>query len=505
MRSVLSVEQMRAADRTAIEEYNVKGELLMENAARSSAEYIEKILNDLELENPVIDIICGSGNNGGDGFALARHLVGDFFVRVFWFGKTDKMSPETKNNFIAAGELGVPLIKINAAKDLDEIEFSPDCVIDSMIGVGGSENIRGLASGILQKLEESDAMKIAIDAPTGLNTDTGAVDDFCFEADFTITMFAVKKGMLLNGGLEVCGEILVANLGVPADLADDKADTFQIEKGDLEEFLPPRHPVSSKFDYGRVIVVAGSKFFPGASALCSNAAILSGAGLVQLFSTVIHPSVLPEVIPQIVSETESGSISKSAYDKLSENFEKADVYAIGPGLSDNEETIEMVEKLIDSAPEDVSLVIDADGLRAINKDSKLRRNVILTPHTGELSRITGIPREEIEMNAPEIAKEWAKKLDCVIVLKYVPVIITDGEISHLCLEGNPGMASGGSGDVLTGLIAGLVAQGINGLDASVLGVYLHAKAGALYKETFSEETLTASSLLEYLPEAFAGV
>ena len=218
MHHVLTVEQMRAADATAINEYNIAGVLLMENAARSTAEYIEHIFREIDLEFPMIDIICGSGNNGGDGFALARHLHENYPVRVFWIGQQGKMSPETKNNFLSAEKLDIEMHHIETDEDLKFVEFSNDCVIDSMIGVGGSENIKGIALEILKKVKNNPALKIAVDAPTGLNTVSGIAGENCFKADSTITMFAVKTGMLLNDGPDVCGFIYTAYLGAPEQI-----------------------------------------------------------------------------------------------------------------------------------------------------------------------------------------------------------------------------------------------------------------------------------------------
>ncbi|MFH1051595.1 MAG: NAD(P)H-hydrate dehydratase [bacterium] len=509
MRHVLTVEQMRAADKMAIKEFNIPGAILMENAARSSAEYIIEIMDELGFNNqnpcndPLIDIICGSGNNGGDGFALARHLHELFRLRIFWIGEKSKMSPETLSNFKSVGKLPVEITHIDTLTDLKSIEFSKDCIIDSMIGVGGSENIKGIALDILKKIKNTTALKIAIDSPTGLNTDSGIANSYCFNADFTISMFAEKIGMLVNDGPDVCGTILIAYLGAPETIIEHYSNTHILENYDIGSLIPARKRISSKFDFGRVFMLAGSKKYPGAGALCANSAIVAGAGLVYLHSTKIHHSLLPEIIPLELPQTNTGSISKLVEKELRYEANKSDAIALGPGLSDDNWTTSLIVRLLQELSSEKRVVIDADGLRAINKKSKLNKNTILTPHTGEFSRITGIPRDEIEKRTFELSIEWSNQLNCILVLKHVPVIITDGKQTFINEGGNPGMASGGSGDVLTGLIAGLLAQGIEPLHSAALGTFIHAKAADLYTGQYSQETLTASALLDYIPEVMS--
>jgi ADP-dependent NAD(P)H-hydrate dehydratase / NAD(P)H-hydrate epimerase len=503
MEFILTPDEMRKADASAIEDKGVPSIILMENAARSAAEYILEIFELNDIVQPSVSFFCGSGNNGGDGFAMARHMMEHCVITVYWIGDIEKMSDETRTNFQALINLGVDLIHIRDEDELELIDLDTDCLIDSMIGVGGSENIRGLALEILKLLYDHPGMRIAVDAPTGLNTETGIAGEYCFSADLTITMFAIKSGMLLNDGINVCGEIVVANLGVPQSLVSQISQIKCIEDTDVHHLLPKRIRVSSKFDYGRVVVIAGSKRFPGAAALTSNAAIKAGAGLVQLYSSSLHPTIMAEVIPYELTATKSGSIDKSNAELLRDEINKADVIAIGPGLSDDDDTIELARKIIYDSHKDKAIVVDADALRAIDTNKKLRKNIILTPHTGEMARITGIDRKEIEMNSAWIAKEWAEKLECTILLKHVPVIISDGDVSYWNMSGNSGMATGGSGDVLTGIIAALLGQGLSPINAASLAAYLQGKSGDIYTAENKEHTLTASRILEYLDRAFS--
>jgi hydroxyethylthiazole kinase-like uncharacterized protein yjeF len=505
MKYILTPNEMRNADLAAINEIGIPSVVLMENAARSAAEYVLEVFDLNDMIQPSVTFLCGSGNNGGDGFAMARHMMEECVITVYWIGEIEKMSEETRTNFEALINLGVDLLHIRSEEELELIDLDTDCIIDSMIGVGGSENIRGLALDILKLIYDYPGMRIAVDAPTGLNTETGIASEYCFSADLTVTMFAIKTGMLLNDGLNVCGEIETAYLGVPASIIKKIAKIKALDHSDTNLLLPKRARISSKFDYGRVFVIAGSKKFPGAAALTSNAAIKSGAGLVQLYSTYLHPAIMPEVIPYELSATKSGSISKINKDSLFKEIEKANVIAIGPGLSDDEETIELARDIIYSTSEYVSIVVDADALRAIDTTKKLRKNIILTPHTGEMARITSIDRREIEMNSAWIAKEWAEKLNCTILLKHVPVVISDGDELYFNLSGNPGMATGGSGDVLTGIVSSLLAQGLEPLKAATLAAYLHGLAGEIYVRDHREQTLTATVLLNNIENAFGEI
>lgn len=494
---------MRKADNTAIEEFGIPGAILMENAARSASEIIFRITEEDEsIFYDTCLIICGSGNNGGDGFALARHLCELYSVTVYWLGSEEKMSPETLTNFNAVKNIGIPMIHISIENQVDSLDFNFDILIDSMIGVGGSENITGIASLVLKKIFNINALRIAIDAPTGLNTETGAVYKYCFDADHTITMFAMKSGMLIGNAPDFCGEIHTAYLGAPERIVENLSSIKAIEEYDLNNMLPDRFRQSSKFDYGRVVIIAGSMKYPGAAALCANSAIKSGAGLVQLYTTFFHPALLPEIITCILPVNNEGFISEKSLDMLIGECIKADCLIIGPGIGDCNETTAMISKLLDSISPDLPVVIDADGLRALNKSSKLNENIVITPHSGEISRLTEIDRSLIEANPLVFSKEWANKLNCNILLKTVPVAVSNGEDVFINLTGNPGMASGGSGDVLSGLIGGLIAQGMQTFDAAVLGAYLHGKAGDLYVRDFPMHTLTASNLIDYLEDAF---
>ncbi len=497
MKYILTPQEMRLCDSTAIEKLNIPSIILMENAARSAADFIRK---DLIVSGaaPKIAIFCGSGNNGGDGFALARHLCEHCDVTIYYIGDTEKMSRETFTNFESASCIGINMVKISEEEDFVLINVDFDIVIDALIGVGGSENLHGLVVPLLKLMNSIDAVKLAIDVPTGLHSLTGVAPDACFLPDHTVTMFATKTGMLINDGPEVCGEICEAELGAPAFILKGASRTFAIESTDMQVLMPRRKRKTSKFDYGKVALIAGSYFYPGAGALCANSAISAGAGLVHLLTSKLHPALFPEVIPHVNLNRGGLEYGIEFIENAMNLISKCDSIAIGSGIGSNPNTLQAMREIIFKLPVSIPVVIDADGLKAIVAEDSLSKNVILTPHIGEMALLTGEKREVIAADALQFAKDWAKKLNCIILLKHTPTIITDGESTYLNLNGNPGMATAGSGDVLTGIIATLCAQKKKPLEAAALGAFIHASAGDYFSERYSETGLTASGLIESL-------
>jgi len=489
---LLSPNEIRKADESAIKEFNIPGSILMENASRSCFE----ILNgkyDLVAKNVLV--LCGSGNNGGDGFALARHLSAQSNVDILFNGDESKMSEESYNNFEICNALNINIKKISENVQ-PEIYKNYDLIIDALIGVGAGHNLRGNVIDILQIINSIKSKKIAIDVPTGLNSLSGEVHKDCFRADLTLTMFAPKIGFYLNQAPNFTGEIITAGLSAPASIVEKLSTAGIYEYSDYKKLNLKNQQDSSKFDYGRVCVIGSSKKMPGAATLTANSAISAGAGLVELVSSTLHPYLLPEIIPSLITDTEY--LSDEHFDEICKIADKSTTLAIGPGMGNHTETIELCRKLIDKYSNTKTIVLDADGIKAIDINNKYTRKVIITPHLGEFSSLIGIPREEIKLNALDIAKEWSARLGLIIHLKSVPSISTDGKMSYLNIYGNPGMASAGSGDVLTGIISSFTALGVEELKATALGSMIHSKAGDYYAKEFPKISLTASSIINYL-------
>ncbi|MEN3026615.1 MAG: NAD(P)H-hydrate dehydratase [Chlorobiota bacterium] len=497
MKPVLTPKQMRQAD-AAAKDRGIPPLLLMENAARSASEILERWWTPRTGSPPSALIACGSGNNGGDGFALARHLLcRGWRVTVWWTGSQDRMSPETATNFQALQGLRVPMIHIPPGQ-LPPPPPPVDIVVDALLGVGARLPLREELRAIIRTLRTLPAQRVALDIPTGVEAETGDADSEAFPADLTITMLALKTGLLLNDGLRLSGQREIAGLGVPTDIAAEYADIWVLEASDIQQRFPPRHRISTKFDYGRVGIIAGSAAMAGAAALVANAAIRSGAGLVYLYTPGrIHSAVLPEVIARLVPSTPNGWLAPEALPLIAELVERVDVLVIGPGLG--VAALPTISELLATLPERLPVVIDADALRAIQPEQQLPLTRILTPHIGEFARMTGQPRDLISRRAPWIAREWAQRWGAVVLLKHVPTVITDGRTSYWNCGGNPGMATAGAGDVLAGIIGAFLARGLPPLEAAAYAAFVHSAAGDRFVQTASAEGLTASALIEALP------
>lgn len=498
MKFLLTPSEVKAVDTGATEHFGIPSIVLMENAANNASRTIIKLVKKKKIKkDSKILILCGSGNNGGDGFAIARHLNETYSTSVYWIGNTDKMSEETFINYTSATKLIKDIHHIKDKSELNCLTFNFDIIIDAFIGVGGSENIKGIALDILVKIKELNSIKIAIDSPTGLNTLTGAANIHCFKADYTITMFAPKLGMFLKDGNEYCGKIITVKLGSPNSTLKDVSNNYIMNNKDIKILIPKRVKKTTKFDFGKLLIIAGSDKYSGAAALAANSAMKSGAGLVYLFSTTFHSSLYPEVI-KIQAENSNGSISLDNLNWLKTNINNYTASVIGPGITKEEGTINLIKSLIYSSDIDIPMIIDADAISAIDLNKKLRKNIILTPHIGEFANLTGLTIQEIIIDEYSIVKQVSKSLNCIIHLKSMPSITTDGIKTYLSIYGNPGMATAGSGDVLSGIIGSFLAQGLDPLIATSLASLVHAKSGDNYLKYGSESTLIATDLINNL-------
>jgi hydroxyethylthiazole kinase-like uncharacterized protein yjeF len=513
MKSILLPEQQTSLDSVAMQDYAMPALLLMENAARSAA---EKILQLAETHSHAqqlrsVLILCGSGNNGGDGFAIARHLHHYAHVRIAWIGDKEKMSPETLTNMKISERLGIPMAHIVNELDVKTLNTDADIIIDALIGVGGNENLRGIVTFLLDKVSgmwdsfgnmpsrQHQALHIAIDIPTGLNGATGLAHPSAFQADYTITMLAPKLGMYINQGTALCGTIDTVSIGAPTSLPSTIARYHCHEPSDIADFFPPRRKNTSKFDYGRVMIIGGSTAMSGAVCLSAHAAFAAGAGLVELYTPSVHAQLMPEVIAHTLMTTEEGTIHPDEQHTLLEAMNKADAIIMGPGLGKNTETLAMIRSLILAILHHKPLILDADALCALHHTDILSSMTILTPHLGEYARLTGQKREDIADTFVTQAQQTAHAMQCTLLLKNTPTIITDGKNTILNINGNPGMATAGSGDVLAGIIGSVAAQKIAPLYAASLGAYIHAMAGDSAATIKGQISLTASDIIKALP------
>ncbi len=468
MKHLLTRGNIEALDRACNDEAQLSPAVLMENAGRAAANILQTLLPSGKGLRMLI--ACGGGNNGGDGLVIARHLR----------------------------EVHDVVVLRNDDREWDDLVDAFDVVVDALVGVGGGADLYSPASEHVATLNGLRGFHVAIDVPTGLDATTGEAHRNAFRAHATITMAASKPGFYRNDGPSHVGSVYVADIGAPAPLVERFAKHYVLTPSDIRTFLPARIRSTSKFDYGRVLVIGGSRGMRGAPALTAHAALVAGAGLVELAAPVLHPLIPREVMTHVLPGTPEGFLARDAMASISGAILKATVLAVGPGVGADQGAIEALAEMINNMNPATPVVIDADGLRILPLLTREMRSVILTPHLGEFARMLKTDITSIRRTVVEQATAFAREQGCIVHVKDVPSVTTDGERVVYTINGNPGMATAGSGDVLTGLIAGLCAQGVHLFHATALGAYLHARAGDHYAATQAMETLTATDLIHAL-------
>lgn len=508
---VLTSSQSRECDRKAIEELGVPSIVLMENAALSVIEVIEKHIG-IEVGQKVI-VACGRGNNGGDGLAVARHLRNaGIDVKAYLMARAEDLKGDAAINCKATSSIGVPLVEIPDESKLHELErgiADAQLVVDALLGTGITGEVRGILAGAINVINAAGRKVLSIDVPSGLDSDTGEVCGTCIKADVTVTLGAIKRGLLLFPGANYAGDLFLGCIGVPKELFESFEPWIQLTSEELVwHCYKPRALNTHKGDYGRVLVIGGSAGMSGAAVMCGIAALRGGAGLVTValpksLNVAFEAAVL-EVMSLPLPETDSISISLRALDTVLERMEWANVLAIGPGISRVEETQEFVRQVVHSSTKPV--ILDADGIMAfagrMNELNWRRCELVLTPHPGEMAALIGKSVLDVQSDRIGMAQAVAKELNATVILKGAhTVIAAPNGNAYINLTGNPGMASGGTGDVLTGLIASLIAQGNEPFEAAACAVFLHGLAGDMASWDKGEAALVAGDLIEYLPKA----
>ncbi|RKY79035.1 bifunctional ADP-dependent NAD(P)H-hydrate dehydratase/NAD(P)H-hydrate epimerase [candidate division KSB1 bacterium] len=508
MEVVVTADEMRRIDRIMIDEIGIPGIVLMENAGLKTAQAIAQYY--APVSGKAIVILCGKGNNGGDGFVVGRHLAAmGARVQIFLLGDKDAVTGDAKVNLEIAQASGLTIQEI-----LDWTEFSSslpqaDIFVDALLGTGVKGEVKGLYRLAIEWLNSQRVPIVAIDAPSGVNNDDGNLLGVGIRAEMTVTMGNIKTGMLFYPGRAYGGRLLVADLNIPSSVYQKvNSQKFIATTEDVRRMLPQRRPNGYKNTFGKVLLFAGSTGLTGAAALSSMSVLKSGAGMAILALpkslNAIMEGKITEVMTAPLPETNAGSINVSAIGSIDKLMDWCHVIAIGPGLSTHPETSRFVVQLLKKANK--PLVIDADGINNLSGEIELIRqypaDVILTPHVGELARLIQKSNEEILQNRVQIVREWATILGKVLLLKGVPTIIGDprGNI-YFNLTANSGMATAGCGDVLTGIIAGFLAQGMPPLEAAVAGAFVHGLAGDLAKESLGARGMIASDIQNHVPAA----
>ena len=498
---LVTAEQMHHIDHAATER-GITILDLMESAGQAVADDI------MENYKPnCVGIVAGKGNNAGDGFVTARLLAEqNVSVKLIHLTLVDDMSDAGAGNFRKLPE-SVQIFDRLSVPEMPEIFSECEIVVDAILGTGISGPAKGTAGEAIAMVNSLDIPVVAVDIPSGLNADTGIAEGACVFADRTITMGLPKIGMIINDGLDFCGDIIIADIGFPDDLINSPdLNIHLLEHEDAVNAFPPRPRSGHKGTFGSVLVIAGSLGFSGAAYLTTNSALRSGCGMVYTAFpegvTNLLESQLIEAIKIQVSG-EKNFLSHNAWEDLEPHIQKASAIALGPGLGTDQETARLVDEIVcQSSP----MVIDADALNCLAEKIQylIERNAptILTPHPGEMSRLLGISIQEVQNDRIESARRLARESSAIVILKGAQSIVAtpEGQV-FINPTGNSGMAKGGSGDVLTGLLAGFLAQGCSALDAACAGVYLHGLAGDLAREALGERAMIARDILDYLPSA----
>ena len=507
---ILTITQMRQVEEECAK-IGLPPSMLMENAGKAVAEEVRKILGAINQQR--ILILIGPGNNGGDGLVAARYLH-DWGAEVSLYLFSQR--PPDDPNLELVQERSLTCIE--AAQDenlgrLDELLTSADAIIDALFGTGKSRPLRGIFRQALDRAGKAKKRQpglriIALDLPSGLNADSGAVDPACLYVDNTITLGFPKPGLFNPPGAERAGKITVADIGIPPYLVEPITEELITNKW-AKSVLPERPFQANKGSFGRVLVVAGSINYIGAAYLACSGAMRVGAGLVTLATAIslqpILASKLTEVTYLPLPESHPGIISLGAARLIHQELDRYNVLLIGCGLGQSESAIRFVRStLFRSKSALPSLVLDADALNTLaeipNWWQQLADDAILTPHPGEMARLAGVSVDEVQSDRVGIAKKIALEWHKTIVLKGAyTVIASPGGQSRISSIANPGLASAGTGDVLVGVIAGLLAQGLSLFDAAACGVFLHGEAGEVVKSRLGNAGMIASDLLPVLP------
>lgn len=489
MNKIVTAAEMKAIDNYTIEQLGVPSVVLMERAALS---LVNRLKAGITKKDRIL-CLCGAGNNGGDGVAVARILFTQGYSASYYMaGKPEKWTEETKKQIQIARNIGVP--------EYNELNLTHiRILVDGLFGIGLLSEVRKPYDELIEKVNRwrkanPDRQVWAVDIPSGLSADTGQVLGCTIQADFTVTFGFNKRGMLLYPGRDLAGKCFVEDIGfLLKALQENEPEGFSYDVQDFEQ-LPERKNDSNKGTYGKILIIAGSKNMSGAAYFAGQAAYFTGAGLVRILTEEENREILQSQLPQAMISVweEMDELS------LKEVLDWSDSLVIGPGIGIKPEMVRRIKSVLELAKGPV--VIDADGLNLLAEHKAwyklLPKETILTPHMGEMSRLSGKTIAELKADRGAWAKEFSKKHHLICVLKDSSTVVSNGSELYLNRSGNQGMATGGSGDVLSGIIGALAGTGMNIFSAASMGVYLHGCAGDEAAETYSARGMTAMELIE---------
>jgi len=504
---LLSNEQIRKIDQHAIEDYGIAGLILMENAGLAIVDEVKK---RFEPKSNVL-VVSGRGNNGGDGFVICRHLHNaGYAVQLVTLGDELRIKGDSLINFQIVKKMGISKYNYTEPNKLEgfkDVIGRADVVIDALLGTGLESDVSPLYEEVISLINGYSKFTLSIDLPSGVCGDDGLIKKTAVMANVTVCFHSPKCGNILYPGAENNGELIIKDIGIPK-AANALIDyTYQIiTEEDVIERMPYRHRQMHKGSFGKAGVIAGSLGLAGAAILTSKAALRSGLGLLKLFIpesiNILIKTAIPESITIPLQEMRKGVIGINQIAGIIEAASKCEVLAVGPGCGETPELGETVKRLLSDLT--IPIILDADALNVMAKDLTILRHkqgpVIVTPHIGEMSRLTRLSVEHILAHPIFTARDFAKEWGVITVLKGARTVIAlpTGEI-YINITGNSGMATAGSGDVLTGIIAGFIAQGLKPEDAAIVGVFVHGYSGDVVASRIGEHGLLAGDLIEQLP------
>jgi NAD(P)H-hydrate epimerase len=512
---ILTAAQMRDADRVTIDDIGIPSLVLMENAGRQVVAAMETAYEE-RLAGRVA-VLCGRGNNGGDGFVVARTLLQrGIETAVFVIGALTDVRGDARTNLDILGRLGVTVVEIGDEQSW-ELHFSEisQCtlIVDAIVGTGLRSAVGGMMETVIADVNASDIPIVSIDLPSGISADTPHLIGDCIQASMTVTLAAPKVPLVLPPAEMYAGDVVIADIGIPYEVIDglEGRHVELLTPEQLREAVEPRAADSHKGDFGRVTIIAGSRGKTGAAYLAGMGALRSGAGLVTVATPgaclPIVASMGPELMTEPLGEADAYTMTAAAIDRVLELTQ--DVIACGPGLGRSADVAGFVRALVDRV--DVPLVLDADAITVLADDpgrlmGSEERDIIITPHPGEMARLVGASVEEVQANRIEMASDFASTHRVYVVLKGHRTVIAspEGRV-FINPTGNPGMATGGTGDVLTGMIAAWLAQLLDAEAACRLAVFLHGAAGDMAEASEGQAAMIATDLLAHLGDALTGL
>lgn len=489
----VNATQMKAADQYTIQKLGVPSLELMEHAAQACVQ----VLEDEKVDLSNVCVVCGSGNNGGDGFAIARILQNNrYSVETFCVGNPEHYTEETQEQMYRLQECGGKITYGMPQED------SYSVVIDAVFGVGLSRKVEGRYRQVIEQMNRMRGTKFAVDIPSGLSATTGCILGCAFKADYTVTFQLKKIGLELSQGRTMAGRVIVPDIGISTDsICEDQEIVRTAGKDIYRKMLPDRPEDSNKGTYGRLLVIAGSKGMAGAAYLNAHAAYMTGAGLVRIYTSSDNREILQTLLPEAIITT----YEEYNKEELLSLLTWADSVCIGSGLGMSRLSEKILKTVIEYVK--VPCLIDADGLNLLAENNNYlnqmaERRFVITPHMKEMSRLTGTPVEELKADRIQILKDFISRYRITCVLKDSRTLIASEEKGiRMNLTGNSAMAKAGSGDVLAGVISGWMVQGKEAEDAAELGTYIHGLSGDLAKFEKGVYSVMARDLIEYISKA----